>query len=108
MYTASIYFSVLTWLQHHMLTCLFRKFFHIDCPGCGFQRSVLELLRGDFSGSFRLYPATLPILFLLGFTALHLVMNFRNGALFIKYGYLLTGALILVSYILKLISQHLL
>ncbi len=108
MYTASIYFSALNWLQHHMLTCLFRKIFHIDCPGCGFQRSVLELLRGNFSLSFHLYPATVPIFFLMGFTGLHLMLNFRNGALIIKYGYLLTGALILVTYILKLISQHLL
>jgi hypothetical protein len=103
-----IYFQSIQWLEQHLLTCWFKKIFHFDCPGCGFQRSVLQLLKGDISGSFHLYPATIPILFIFVFTGIHLVIKFKQGAAILKYSYIFAAAVVLVSYIVKLKSQHLL
>lgn len=48
------------WLQHHLLTCPFKYLTGIDCPGCGFQRSLIALVQGNFHQSLALYPPTIP------------------------------------------------
>ncbi|SHL88002.1 DUF2752 domain-containing protein [Flavobacterium saccharophilum] len=40
-----------------MLPCLFKTLFGIECLGCGFQRSVFLLFKGEFSAAFKMYPA---------------------------------------------------
>lgn len=87
-----------------MMTCPYKSLTGIDCPGCGMQRSFLELLKGNFSDSFHLYPALLPVIFTLLFTALHLYFRFKNGAKYIKYSYLGTVAVVVLSYTIKMCS----
>jgi len=103
---AIFYHHSIEWLQAHMLTCWFKKIFHVDCPGCGFQRSVIDLMKGNFSASFHMYPATGLILFILSFTALHLKWNFRYGPDILKYSYIIAASVIIISYLIKLKSQH--
>lgn len=90
-----------------MLTCPSKKWLHVDCPGCGLQRSVIALFRGDIHTSLSLYPATIPLLALLGFTALHLKFDFRNGGTVIKYMQLGVAAIIIVFYIYKVLNHKL-
>jgi len=53
------------WLEELMLPCYFKVVFGIDCPGCGGQRAVLLLLKGDVSASIVAYPPLLPIVFMV-------------------------------------------
>ena len=99
--------TIIEWLNNHMLTCPSKHFLHIDCPGCGLQRSIIALLQGDFAKSFHLYPATTPILFCLFFTALHLVFKFKHGALIIKISYIIATLAIVVSYVYKIFTHQL-
>lgn len=88
-----------------MLTCPGKYFFHIDCPGCGLQRSVIALLEGDLAKSLALYPATIPIFFCVIFTALHLKFGFRHGAAVIKWSFILTVFIIATFYLYKLVMR---
>ena len=99
--------SAVDWMERNMLTCPSRKWLHLDCPGCGLQRSVIALFRGDIPSSLRLYPATIPLLFLLVFTALHIKFDFRNGAAVIKYLYIAVASIVLVFYIYKVLNHKL-
>lgn len=36
--------------------CLFRYFFHIQCPGCGITHMLLALAEGDFVSAFHYHP----------------------------------------------------
>lgn len=101
-----IYQHLLQWLQQHLLTCPFKAAFHFDCPGCGFQRSLLALLRGDLYGSLRLYPAALPIVLMMGFLVAHLKFKFRFGAEILKFSYIFITVIIVVSYLVKLKNYH--
>lgn len=92
------------WLENHMMPCFYKQVSGIDCPGCGMQRSFIELLHGDFIASFKMYPALLPVLFTLCLTAAHLYFKFKNGAVFIKYSFIFTISIISISYILKLLK----
>lgn len=89
-------------LDDYMLTCVNKKIFGIACPGCGTQRSIALLLKGDFIGAFKMYPAIYPLLLLLGFLILNLFFKFKNDHK-IKMGLLfITVATIIVSYIIKM------
>lgn len=87
-----------------MMPCFYKQMSGIDCPGCGMQRSFIELLQGNFIASFKMYPALLPVLFTLGLTAAHLYFKFKNGAVFIKYSFIFTISIITISYIIKLLK----
>jgi hypothetical protein len=95
------------WLKAHLLTCPSKRFFHLDCPGCGLQRSFVALLEGDLIQSLQLYPATIPMLFTLILTALHLKFDFRQGALIIKYSCISTVSIIIVFYFYKIFTLKL-
>lgn len=90
-----------------MLACPSKKWLHLECPGCGLQRSVIALLRGDIHTSLSLYPATIPLLTLLMFAALHLRFDFRHGATVVKYLYMGTAAIVFVFYIYKVLNHKL-
>ena len=88
-------------MEDFLLPCLNKQLFGIDCYGCGGQRSVLLLLKGDFHGALVLFPAIYPILILLGFVLFNLFYKFQYDyyikmALIIISGCVMTG-----SYLLK-------
>jgi Protein of unknown function (DUF2752) len=94
-------------LQTFMLPCPFKKLTGIDCPGCGFQRSVFALFHGDLHKSFYLYPATIPLLILFVMSILNAKGYFNRKELALKVFIYLTGGIILVSYLYKVFSGNL-
>ena len=99
--------GIVEWLRAHAISCPSKLIFHMDCPGCGMQRSIFALLEGNLMESLRLYPATIPIFSLLLYTVLHLKFGFRSGALVIKWGYIACLLIIVVFYIYKLFTNKL-
>ncbi|MCE3294930.1 MAG: hypothetical protein K0R65_644 [Crocinitomicaceae bacterium] len=87
-----------------MLTCHWKQTFGVECPGCGFQRSFLKLFEGNFSESFFLFPATIPLLLLFVLLILHLIFRFKHGAYTLVGLFSLSTLLIVVNFIYK-ISQ---
>lgn len=99
--------SFLDWLNHHLFACPFKSHFGIDCPGCGFQRSVIALLKGNFLESLKLYPATIPFLFVLIFMLVHIKYDFKFGAQIIKITVATIAVIILINYIYKIYTYQL-
>ncbi|MGF1924786.1 MAG: DUF2752 domain-containing protein, partial [Bacteroidia bacterium] len=99
--------GILSWLKTHLLTCPIKSYTGIDCPGCGFQRSIVALLEGDVVSSFKLFPATIPFIFLLVFTLVHLKFELRYGAFFIKILYIGISLIIVINYIYKIFNHQL-
>jgi hypothetical protein len=50
------------WLEQHQFICIYKHFFGIRCPTCGFQSSFIYLLKGDLQNSFAVYPPLIPTL----------------------------------------------
>lgn len=90
-------------LEQHLLPCLYKKYFGVDCPGCGMQRSMVALLEGNFSESFRLFPALVPMMVMLVFLALHLVFKFERGGTWLKYMFIGVAAIVTVNYVWKMV-----
>lgn len=97
--------SVIHWLEEHMQACPSKAFLGIECPGCGIQRAFIELLRGNVIESFKLYPALIPIIITFGILALHLAFKYRNGASYVKWSFIFSVSIIVISFTIKMIVK---
>ena len=101
-YCLSSQFVFINWLQKHLLPCPFKYVTGIDCPGCGFQRSVVQLLKGNFDQSWALYPGTIPLIVLALIYGLDKRYNFDPKQYLKTPLAVATGCLLLVSYVIKM------
>ncbi|OAQ41839.1 hypothetical protein A5893_01605 [Pedobacter psychrophilus] len=86
-----------------LLPCLFKKITNLDCPGCGFQRSVLSLFEGDFLESWQLYPPMsliiiTSLIYLLDITGLLQMNNFLKRWI-LPFNLFLIG----INYMIKIL-----
>ena len=88
-------------LDQYMFPCLSKTLFGLECLGSGFQRSLAMILQGDFSGSFRMYPALLTTFFFLGIVGLNFIDNTRNYKKLIMVSAFVNGAFMVVGYFFK-------
>ncbi|QQS50451.1 MAG: DUF2752 domain-containing protein [Bacteroidota bacterium] len=91
-------------LEKHSMACFYKKYCGIECPGCGFQRSLAHLLRGEWSDSFHAYPALIPTILMLCFLGLHLIFRFPKGARVLLVMFFINLGIIIANYILKFIQ----
>lgn len=87
--------------EDFMLPCPTKKFFGIDCFGCGMQRALLMLVKGDFAGAWHLYPPVFTIVVLMIFVLLNFIDKNRNYSKAVKWLGILNGIFIPVSYFYK-------
>ena len=88
-------------IEDYMLPCMSKQLFGMDCPGCGLQRSVVFLLKGDFIAAFKMYPAIYPILLLFGFLAVDFFFKIKYANKISIFLMISTVVLILGNFILK-------
>jgi len=90
-------------LRDYMLPCLSKQLFGVECPGCGFQRSLVLLLEFDFGAAFYMYPAIYTIIPLAGVLLMDAFYKIRYVDKIIIVLSFLSVGLILANYILKII-----
>lgn len=88
-------------LDDYMLPCFTKKFFGIECFGCGIQRSFILLINGDFQGAFYMYPAIYSILMFLFFIIINIFDKKRNYHYIIVTLGIVTAIIMVVSYFYK-------
>lgn len=98
--------DVAAWLHEHMLACPSVKWMHIQCPGCGMQRSAVALLNGELQTSLSLHPATLPFLALMLLAPLHLLFRFRHGGKALIALQMIVAGVSLAFYVYKIIHHQ--
>jgi hypothetical protein len=101
--TAAIFSGIIAWLETHQLPCPIKLYLHANCPGCGLQRSFIELMRGNLAGSFQLHAATVPLLFFLIFSTLHVFYRFKKGDSIVIYSSIFIALTVVVNYLFKII-----
>ena len=86
-----------------MLSCSWKTFLDQECMGCGMQRAIILLLKGEFLASIKMYPALIPLLVMFGYLAFHLKFNFENGPQILKYLFIFNVLLIVINFLTNLI-----
>ena len=89
-------------LEDYMLPCLNKKLFGLDCLGCGFQRSLVHVIKGDFVAAFNVYPAIYTLILMAIFLVLHLKFKFKSGKKIIIIFAIINVLIIITSYFIKM------
>ena len=87
-------------MGHFGITCLFKHFLGIECPGCGITRAGLSLLHGDLKAAIAYNPMvfSVPLLIIYYFTDGHLFGKKADRLVIIA---ILTG--FLITWLIKII-----
>jgi len=101
-----MYAQFIQWLESHQMPCVYKKYLGIDCPGCGMQRAFIELLKGHFGESIKMYPALIPIILMFLFLTLHLKFKFKKGSYYLTIMFIFTAIIIATNYIYKQIINY--
>ncbi len=91
----------ISFLEEHLLSCQWKKV-GVECTGCGMQRAIIHLLKGEFAEAFYMYPAIYSLGFMLVFLGLHLKFNFTKGHIVLKWLFIANIIIIITSYIIKI------
>lgn len=91
--------EIIAWLESHQISCFYKRFLGVPCPGCGLQTSFIELLKGNLLNSLEAFPLLIPIMFLFVFVVLHLIIKFSFGAKLIKISAIFVGILLALNYL---------
>lgn len=89
-------------LEEYMLPCLNKKLFGLDCLGCGFQRALFAVLKGDFVAAFNVYPAIYTLILMAVFLVLNLKFKFKSGKKIIIIFAIINVLIIVTSYFIKM------
>ncbi|WP_405203687.1 DUF2752 domain-containing protein [Dokdonia sp. LLG6352-1] len=73
--------------------------------GCGIQRSIALILRGEFVEAFFMYPAIYPLVLLFSLLILNQFISIKYANKSIIILAILTVATIIVSYIIKMTTN---
>ncbi len=90
-------------MEEYMLPCLNKKYLGFECMGCGIQRSVALLLRGEFIEAFLMYPAIYPLISLLGFLLVNQFKTLKYANFIIPLLSIVTVGTVIINYALKFI-----
>lgn len=88
-------------MEDYMIPCMNKKLFGVECLGCGTQRALVLLLKGDFVTAFQMYPAIYTTLLLFFFIGLHFIDKSRKYSKLIIITAIINAIIMIVSYSLK-------
>jgi len=89
------------WLETHLSPCLFKSTLGVDCPGCGMQRALISLLKGNFSESLQYHPALIPFLITLLLVIIQIKLQHPKGAKYIMVMFIITSAITVINFSVK-------
>ncbi|MBN2347435.1 MAG: DUF2752 domain-containing protein [Bacteroidales bacterium] len=95
--------KITDWLEHHLLPCAYKQIFGFDCPACGFQRALIELLKGNIKDSLLEYPGLIPTVVLVGVFIFHLFRKTGKSRKVLLIIAKTDLVIIIVSYIIRLV-----
>ncbi|MBZ4042895.1 DUF2752 domain-containing protein [Flavobacterium hibisci] len=88
-------------LEKYMLPCFSKTLFGIECLGCGFQRALFLLFRGNFLAAFNMYPAIYTTLIFLTFVALRFLNKAKNYNKLLWISGIINGMFMIAGYYYK-------
>ena len=84
-----------------MIPCLSKTLFGFECMGCGFQRSLVLIWKGQFTEAFYMYAAIYPLLVLFAYVILTRFYKFKNYSKGINWLSIISITTIIISYTIK-------
>jgi hypothetical protein len=92
---------MIDWLEHHLFPCFFKSHFGMECPGCGMQRSLIALLKGDIAASLHYHIGLIPFIITILLLIIQLVIKHEKGGKWVMWAFIITTAITLVQFIAR-------
>lgn len=92
--------------EDFMLPCPIKKFFGIECFGCGTQRAIVMVFEGRFAEAFHMFPAVYTLLLFFAAVILNFVDKKRNYGNLLIILASLNAVIMVVSYFYKHYFSH--
>ncbi len=93
---------LIDFLERNQMPCQWKSLTGIDCFGCGMQRSIIELLKGNIWESIQAFPALIPLIVSIFLLIVHLSFNFKRTLLYFKISIIFTFVLMFINFFYKL------
>ncbi len=91
-------------LESFLLPCINKQVFGIECFGCGFQRSVILLIKGNFIEAFFMYPAIYTIIPLAIVALANVHYKSQKLTKLVSVLAIASIAIIVTNFVIKLIN----
>ncbi len=88
-------------LERNLGTCYWKSI-GISCMGCGMQRSIIYMLKGEFVAAFYMYPPIYTLIVMFSFLMVHLKFNIKNGGKILIALFVLNILITLANYLIKI------
>lgn len=89
-----------------MLDCYFKKYFLLECPGCGMQRAFSCLCHGEILNSLHFNAALIPLLSTFLILIFQLYVKSVNGGKWVVISFLITTLTMFIQLVFKLIVNY--
>lgn len=89
-------------MEEFMLPCMFKKVTGIDCIGCGIQRSIDFIFKGEFAKAFEIFPAIFTTILFFIFVTLFILDKKHNYSKIVISLALVNATILIVSYVYKM------
>lgn len=89
-------------LDKYMIPCVNKKIFGVECLGCGTQRALVLLFKGEFIAAFHMFPAIFTTILFFIILGLHFIDKSRNYHKLIIGLAIINAIIMIISYIYKM------
>ncbi len=89
-------------MEEYMLPCMNKSIFGVDCMGCGMQRSLLLLSKGEFMEAFKMFPALYTTILFFLVVILHFMDKSRNYLKLIVSLAIINALVLVIAYAYKM------
>lgn len=89
-------------IEDYMIPCMNKKYLGFDCPGCGIQRAIALIFKGEFIEAFYMYPAIYTLLGMFIFILLNRKFKFKHSTKIIITLAIINVLIISISYSIKM------
>jgi hypothetical protein len=89
-------------MEEYMLPCINKSIFGVDCMGCGMQRSLLLLSKGEFLEAFKMFPALYTTILFFLVVVLHFLDKSRNYLKIIIALAIINALVLVIAYAYKM------
>lgn len=84
-------------MDYILLPCIYKQFFGISCPMCGFQRGMICLMQGNIIGSIEMFPPLLFLLFTIIVSAISYLRKKTLNLRLVKILWIITAVLLIAN-----------
>ncbi|GAA4769715.1 MULTISPECIES: DUF2752 domain-containing protein [Flavobacterium] len=87
--------------EDYMIPCMNKSLFGVECMGCGTQRSLLLLSKGEFIEAFYMFPPIYTTILFFLILGLNFIDKSRNYNKIIVSVAVLNALIMVISYFYK-------